>query len=208
MKCPKCQTDNRDAAQYCTKCGQSLKTELITSKGEQSMKNPDLINVGVASFVIGVIGSVIGGFFSNSLQLITDASVFFNDFGFAVPGIVSGFLLCFLGSILFLSMMWNRGDKAIHRVGLLFGAVAGVLSAFISIILIDSLVRPGWASGEDADLGSSLLSCFLFSIPSGAVIGVIAAKIITSFPGKILLRYVNGQPLKPAKSDSAPTEKK
>jgi tetratricopeptide (TPR) repeat protein len=29
MKCPKCRADNRDDAQYCKKCGQSLQTELV-----------------------------------------------------------------------------------------------------------------------------------------------------------------------------------
>jgi len=105
-------------------------------------------------------------------------------------------------------MIRNRGVEAIRRLDVKFGAAAGALSGFVSLIFIDLVVRPGWASGEDAGWGPRLLSCALFGIPSGAVIGSIAALIITIFPGKILLRYVNGQPLKPAQSDSAPTEKK
>jgi hypothetical protein len=181
------------------------------------MKRTALIRILVASFVIGVIGATIGGLISGGVAELEDVlphgvvNFLPNYFAFAIPGIISGFLLCFLGSVWFLLMVRNRGVEAIHGFGALFGTAAGALSGFISIIFIDLVVYPGWFTGEEADLGSRLLSCFLFSIP-GAIVGIIAARIITSLlllDGEIvLLRYVNGQPLKPAKSDSAPTEKK
>jgi len=196
MTCHECGFEGE--GNFCTKCGAPLQPV------EKSMKEPDLINVGVASFVIGVVGSVIGGFFTMFLAVFAPSS---EDFPYVIAsGFVSGFFICFLGSILFLSMMWNRGDKAIRRVGGLFGAVAGALSASISVMFIDSVICPGCLSGgEDASL--SLLGIFGCGIP-GAVIGVIAALIITYFPGMVLLKYVNKQSLKPTKSDSAPTEKK
>jgi len=40
MKCPKCQTNNRDGAQYCKKCGQSLQAELVC-KNCQHPNSPD-----------------------------------------------------------------------------------------------------------------------------------------------------------------------
>ena len=40
MKCPKCRTDNRDDAQYCKKCGQSLGAELVC-KNCQHPNSPD-----------------------------------------------------------------------------------------------------------------------------------------------------------------------
>jgi hypothetical protein len=170
---------------------------------------PHWIRVLVASLIIGVIGSVIGGFFSNSVQYITDANVYSNDFGFAIPGIISGFFICFLGSMWFLSILWNRDDRDVHLLrGWIFGTAAGALSSSISIIFIDLIVCPGWFSGEDTELVISLLLDVLFGALPGAVVGFIAAIIITVFPGKILLGYVNRKPVKPSQSDSAPTEKK
>ena len=32
MKCPKCRTSNREEAQYCKKCGQSLQAEFVCKK--------------------------------------------------------------------------------------------------------------------------------------------------------------------------------
>jgi hypothetical protein len=169
----------------------------------QSMKKPNLINVGVASFVIGFIGAAIGGFFSMFLAVFAPAS---DDFPYVIAsGSVSGFFICFLGSMWFLSMMWNRGDKAIRSVGALFGAGAGALSASISVIFID-LVRCLYYD-EDVSWGYRLINVFV-SCLIGALIGFIAALIITYFPGKILLRWINGQPSKSPQSDSAPTEKK
>ena len=40
MKCPKCRTNNRDDAQYCKKCGQSLQAELVCKKCEHP-NSPD-----------------------------------------------------------------------------------------------------------------------------------------------------------------------
>jgi hypothetical protein len=178
--------------------------------GEQSMKKPNLTRVIIASFVIGVIGSFTGGLFSSIFsifQSITDDPASPTAaFGFAVPGFISGFSVCFLVSIWFLSWMRNRGEKAIYLDGALFGAVVGALSASISVIFIDLVVRPGLLCGENHD--SLALACIFFGIPPGAFIGFIAGLIITTFPGMILLRYVKGQPLKQTKSDSAPTEKK
>jgi hypothetical protein len=173
----------------------------------QSMKKPNLINAGVASFVIGVVGAAIGGFFSMFLAVFAPAS---DDFPYVIAsGSVSGFFICFLGSMWFLSMMWNRGDKAIRSVGALFGVGAGALSTSISVIFVDLVICPGCLSGvEDADWSYRLGSDFLLGVLSGAVIGVIAALIITYFPGMILLRWINGQPSKSPQSDSAPTEKK
>ena len=34
MKCPKCQTENREEAEFCRKCGQSLQAELVCTKCE------------------------------------------------------------------------------------------------------------------------------------------------------------------------------
>ena len=146
---------------------------------EKSMKKLNLIKVIIASFVIGVMGAVIGGAFSYQLQFLVDYTVESEDFRFAIPGIISGFLLCFLGSIWFLSWMRNHGDKANHWVGLLFGAGAGALSASISMNLNSLLyLSPGWHFGENVDWNNILSGIFLFGIP-GAFIGFIAALFIT-----------------------------
>jgi tetratricopeptide (TPR) repeat protein/ribosomal protein L40E len=42
MKCPKCRADNRDGAQYCRKCGQSLQVELVCNKC-QHPNGPDSV---------------------------------------------------------------------------------------------------------------------------------------------------------------------
>ena len=125
MTCHECGFEGE--GNFCTKCGAPLQPV------EKYMKKPNLTRIIVASFVIGIIGAAIGGFFS--VFFTFDLTLY--DYGTYViaSGAVSGFIICFLGSILFLSEIWNRGDKAIRRIGWLFGAGAGALSASISMIL-------------------------------------------------------------------------
>jgi len=171
---------------------------------EKSMKKLNLTRVIIASLVIGIIGAAIGGFFNMFLAPSEDSLYI------VASGFLLGFSLCFLGSMWFLSMMRNRGKEAIYLVGALFGAGAGALSAFISIIFLYLTAHLGWLLDYNPELLASdqlALVCIFFGIP-GAFIGFIVAVIITYFPGKILLKYVNRQPPKQTKSDSAPTEKK
>jgi hypothetical protein len=129
----------------------------------------------LASLSVGVFGALIGFLegFAGTLEGIDNGRSSYYAHFTLPAGAISGFLLCFFLSIVYLRFMTNRSWQSGLGWGSLFGAIAGALSGLIiGIALIFAKVHDLW-----------------WAIPSalsGAVVGLIMSAIFgRSFLAKL-----------------------
>ena len=148
----------------------------------------------IASFIIGIVGALIGGYLGMATAELTDnpsAADYMTRFSLP-SGAATGFVLCMFLSLLYLRFMEDRDWQSGLGFGPLFGALAGALSGFITGVMR--------ATGESAFahtdvflfLGSGFFGAFL-----GAVCGIAFGFIISLLFGPFLidrLTKVNKKP--------------
>ena len=120
----------------------------------------------VASLIVGILGALLGMLegFAGTLEGIDNGQGGYYA-RFTLPaGIISGFLLCFFLSLVYLWFMKNRSWKSGLGWGTLFGAITGGLSGLVmGIALIFA--------------GVTDLACAIPSAISGAIIGFLISAL-------------------------------
>jgi hypothetical protein len=133
----------------------------------------------LASLPVGVLGALLGVLEgrAGTLEGIDNGQGGYYAH-FSLPaGVISGFLLCFFLSMIYLRFMTNQGWKsAIGRIGwgVLFGAFAGGLSGLImGIALIFAGVHDLWWAIPSAIVGAIM----------GLIIGLLGRAFLDKLTG-------------------------
>ena len=142
----------------------------------------------VASLIMGTAGAVIGGYFAGAIPTISfDLSPY--AYRLVPFGVVPGLLSCFLVSIWYLKFMQNRSWKVGLGFGPLFGALAGVISGFVTLTGVAYLggglifrvgVGPDWAA--------HLLACIVLGAAVGTVTGLVVGFLSAAIVGPLLIK--------------------